>query len=382
MTACQVDEKLEPGLRYTEEFSRTVRSFSTGDYLLWKGTDEYVGGLNVVFFRQRIGAVAVPSAGIGGVETVPAYRRQGYAHKLLTRALASIVQRVPVVYLSESIAGYYERFGFVTCLAESRLELEIRNVERFGGETKLPMHSFARADLPHATRSAMIGLYNQAHACRSWTHERQAGWNQLHETQMWEPGSAALVAERDGRIAGYAIVREPFFGRTRPSIVVDELTALDVEAARALLVEIAATCWGQRHSSFQVREPPDGAAGRAARQLGCTVRQEYAASGEMMGAILDRQGLLALLEGELRRRAEDVILGAAHAAAWEALCQGAAIPDDGLLLRLLVGHCSLADAIAWGAEIPARFKRLFELWFPGGGTRLLPLPYSHALDRY
>jgi len=199
---------------------------------------------------------------------------------------------------------------------------------------------------------------------------------------MWEPGSAAMVLERDGRLAGYAIVGEPYYGRARPNVVIDELTALDVEAARALLVEIAATCWDRRHGSFQVREPADGAAGRAARQLGCTVRQEYAASGEMMGVILDRQRLLAQLEPELRRRAEDAIPDADQAAALEALRQGAAIPDNGLLLRLLVGHCSLADAVAWGAEIPAPFEHSFARWFPGGGTRLLPMPYSHTLDRY
>ena len=40
-----VDEELEPGLRYTEEFSRTVRSLQMGDYLLWeKETNEYIGG--------------------------------------------------------------------------------------------------------------------------------------------------------------------------------------------------------------------------------------------------------------------------------------------------------------------------------------------------
>lgn len=382
-TVYQVDEALEPGLRYTEEFSRTVRSFTMGDYLLWeKATNEYIGGLNVVFFNQRIGAVAVPSAGIGGVETAPAYRRRGYARKLLTRALAGIVQRVPVVYLSESISGLYERYGFVTCLAESRLELDVRNVERFGGEPGLPVRRFVKADLPPAILSAMIGLYNQAHACRSWTHQRPAGWNQLHDTQMWEPGSAAMVLERGGRLAAYALLREPYYGRTRPNIVIDELTALDVEAGRAMLAEIAAHCWDKRFSSFQVREPPDSAAGQAAKQLGCTVHQDYAASGEMMGAILDRQRLLALLKPELRRRAEDVVSDADQSAAFAALCRGAAIPEDGLLLRLLVGHCSLADAIAWGTEIPAQFERLFALWFPGGGTRLLPEPYSHGLDRY
>jgi hypothetical protein len=267
-------------------------------------------------------------------------------------------------------------------MAESFLELDVRDVERGALGEQVQSRRFAKSDLPPEMLPAMVELYNQAHAQRSWTLERQAGWNQLYDTQMWEPGSAALVAERDGRLVAYAILREPYYGRARPNIVIDELTALDVEAARALLVEIAANCWDQRYSSFQVREPADSTAGRAARQLGCTVRQEYAASGEMMGVILDRQELLALLEPELRRRAEGVDLGTDQRAAFEALVQNAAIPDDGTLLRLLVGYWSLADARALGLQVPTPFVRTFETWFPGGGTRVLPLPYSHVLDRY
>ena len=382
-TEYQVDEELEPGLRYTEEFSRTVRSFSMGDYLLWKTEGKkYIGGLNVVFFQQRIGAVAVPSAGIGGVETVPTFRRQGYAHKLLTRALASIVQRVPVVYLADAIVGLYERYGFITCLAESYLEIEIRSVERLAGSATAQIRGYTRADLPPATLAAMIDLYNEAHALRSWTHERPATWNRFYEPQLWKPGSEVLVTERDGRLAGYAALREQPFGRTPSPSIVDELTARDVEDAHALLAEIAARCWDLRLSAFRVREPLDSAVGRAARQVGCTVHQTYSPSGAMMGAILDRQRLLSLLEPELRRRTAGRDSGLDQATAFAALRRGEVIPDNGVLLRLLVGHWSLADARAVGHAIPPQFERLFGLWFPGGGILHLPLPYAHVLDRY
>jgi GNAT superfamily N-acetyltransferase len=378
-----VDEELEPGLRYTEEFSRTVRSFSMGDYLLWKVEgEEYVGGLNVVFFRQRIGGVAVPSAGIGGVETVPAYRRRGYAHKLVTRALASIRQRVPAVYLSDAISGLYERYGFVNCLAGSCLELEVRDVERILSGAATPVQSFLKADLPLATLAEMIALYNRAHALRSWTHERQATWNQLYETELWKPGSEILVVERGGRLAGYAILREQFYGRTPSSLVVDELTVRDVEVAHTLLGQIAARCWKLRLSSFQVREPPDSTTGRAAIQIGCTVHRTYASGRGWMGAILDREGLLSLLEPELRRRVGRALPEADQAAAFGALLRGELIPDNGVLLCLLIGHWSWADVVALGTEAPSQLERLCTLWFPGGGTSHLPLPHRHALDSY
>jgi hypothetical protein len=316
------------------------------------------------------------------VETVPAFRRQGYAHKLLTRALASISQRVPVVYLSDAIAGLYEKYGFVTCLAESYLELEIGNVERLAGSTTAQLRDYTQANLPPTILLAMVDLYNEAHALRSWTHERQATWNRLYETELWKPGSEVVGAERDGRLDGYAVLREQPFGRAPSSVTVDELTAQDIEAAHALLAEIAARCWDLRVSSFRVREPLDSAAGRAAKQLGCTVHQTYSPSGASMGAILDRRRLLSLLEPELRRRAAGMDLDTEQTAAFEALCRNEAILDNGTLLRLLAGHWSLADACALGTEVPAQFERTFEAWFPGGGTQILPLPYAHALDRY
>jgi hypothetical protein len=101
-----------------------------------------------------------------------------------------------------------------------------------------------------------------------------------------------------------------------------------------------------------------------------------------MGAIQDRRKLLALLEPELRRRAEGFDRGTDGAAALETLCTGEAIPDDGALLRLLVGYWSLADASVSGVRLPAECEHLFDLWFPGGGTQKLPLPHRHVLDHY
>jgi predicted GNAT family N-acyltransferase len=378
-----VDEELEPGLRYTEEFSRTVRSFSMGDYLLWTVEGkEYIGGLNVIFFRQRIGGVAVPSAGIGGVETVPAYRRQGYARKLVTRALESIRQRVPVVYLSDAIAGLYERYGFVNCLAESCLEIDVRDVERSGRGTTTPVQRFLKADLPPATLAELIALYNRVHALRSWTHERQATWNQLHETELWQPGSEVLVVECEGRLVGYAILGEQLYGRTPSGLVVDELAARDVAAAHALLAKIAARCWDLRLASFQVREPADSAAGQAARQVGCAVHRTYASGRGWMGAILDRDELLTMLQPELQRRVGGALLKTDRATAFRALVRGDIVPDNGVLLRLLTGHWSWADAVALGLEVPSQLERLCTLWFPGGGTSHLPLPHRHVLDSY
>ena len=236
------------------------------DCSLWQaGVDEPISGLNVLSFRQRFGAVSIPAEGIGGVETLPSFRRRGYVSKLLIKAIEGIAKRVPIVFVSDAIEDLYEKFGFVNCLAEAYLSVPVRNVERMADSLQYRLQarvrSFSQADLP-----AMVALYNEVHAHRPWTHERHAGWNRLLVTQTWQPGSEVIILERDQRLAGYAILKEPQYGHVASPFVVDELAASDAEAAQALLVEVAARCWHMRLSEFWVREPLDSAVGKAAQR--------------------------------------------------------------------------------------------------------------------
>jgi ribosomal protein S18 acetylase RimI-like enzyme len=378
----EVEEDLGSGLTYIEEIGRVDLSRPVRDcWLRQAGVAEPISGLNVLSFRQRFGAVSVPAEGIGGVETVPAFRRQGHIRTLLTKAVEGMAKRVPVAFVSDSIEELYEKFGFVNCLVEAYLSVSIRNVERLAGSgsasSTCRVRSFTPADLP-----AMVALYNQAHAQRPWTHERPAEWNQLFVTETWRPGSEALILERDRRVAGYAILREPQYGHVRSDLVADELAASDTDAAQAMLAELAARCWSLHLSEFRVREPLDSAVGQAARRIGCEYHQTFFSTGGMMGAILDRRQLLTLLEPELRRRLPADDLRAEHTAAFDALCRGELIADNRDLLRLLIGYWSAADARARGTTIPAQYERIADAWFPGAGTRILPLPYAHTLDRY
>jgi predicted acetyltransferase len=337
--------------------------------------------MNVLSFRQRFGAIAIAAEGIGGVETQPAFRRRGHLRVLLTKVIASVARRVPIMFISDAIEEMYEKFGAVNCLAEGYMSVPVRNVERMAASRQAApagrVRSFSQADLP-----AMLALYNMVHAHRPWTHERPLSWNQLHVTQTWRPGSEVSIFERDGQLAGYAIMKEEQFGHVGAPFAVDELTAGDVDAAHALLAEVAARCWRLRYSEFTVREPLDSPVGQAAQQIGCAYNQTFPPSGGMMGIILDRQRLLSSLEPELRRRLPSDELLDAHTTAFDSLRRGELLADSRVLLRLLVGYWSSAEARAFGTTIPAEHERVCDAWFPGGGTRLLPLPYAHTLDRY
>lgn len=376
------EEQLELGLTYTEETVRTELSLPVRDcFLRQAGIDEPVSGLNLCSFQQRIGAIAIPSEGIGGVETLPSFRQRGYIRKLMVKVLEGVASRVPVVFLSEGIEELYEKFGFVACVADACLTVPLRIIDRMAhgdtGSASGRIRSFSAADLPD-----MVALYNRAHAQRPWTHMRHAQWNRLLVTQTWRPGSEVLIYERAGTLAGYAILLEPQYGHVRSDCNVDELTAQDADAAQALLSEIAARCLQWRICEFKIREPLDSVVGRVVQRLGGDYRQSFSASGGMMGAILDRQQLLVLLEPELKRRLPTQELQRAHMASFAALCRGEIIPDNRDLLRLLVGYWSSATAQFYGTIIPAADEQIIDGWFPGGGSVLLPLPYAHRLDHY
>ena len=377
----ELEEDLESGLTYIEETGHEEQSYPARDcWLRQAGVTDPISGLNILAFRQRFGAVSVPAEGIGGVETVPAFRRQGHIRTLLTRVVAGMTKRVPVAFVSDAIEGMYEKFGFVNCLVEAYLVVRIRHIQHVTSSSEgstSGVRRFMPTDLP-----AMVALYNQVHAQRTWTHERHTEWNHLLVTRTWQPGSEVLIFERDHQLAGYAILRERQFGHVISQFVVDEFAAGDIEAAQALLVEVAARCWSLRLSDFWVREPLDSAVGRAAQRLGCEYHQTFPSTGGMMGAILDRQQLLTLLEPELRRRLPPDELRVEHTTAFDALYRGEVITDNRDLLRLLIGYWSAADARAFGTAIAAQYERIAGVWFPGGGSQILPSPYAHTLDRY
>ncbi|WP_412077292.1 GNAT family N-acetyltransferase [Streptomyces xanthophaeus] len=364
---------MERSLAYEEEFVGGVRNCR----MRRDGDPEPVCSLEVVSFRQRFGAVAVAAEGIGGVETRPDCRRGGLMRELLGAAVAGMRERVAVGFVSDAIEGAYEQRGFVTALGEGELVVPVRAVERAGVRGCGRVRQGTDADLP-----AVVRIFNAAHAERPWSRVREAGWDRRVPQGMWRPGSELLVLEGGGGgdgVSGYALLKGRAFGDSVRTVVVHEMAAEDAAAARGLLAEVAARCWELRVAEFTVREPADSLVGRIARAWGCGYRQRFPVGGGMMARILRREALVRELEPELRRRARGHPRGAR---ALGELAGGVLVPDDGVLVRLLLGHWSVADAVVQGLVVPQGYGELYGRWFPGGGGPGLALPHAHVLDRY
>jgi hypothetical protein len=373
---CQLDVRLGTDLRYTEALVTGDHGTRSRRCCLWRdGVAEDVSQASLLSFDIRFGAVAVAAEGYAAVQTRVEHRRQGYVRQVMTESLRRASERVDVVFLF-GISGLYRKFGFVNCLADTHLEVPVRMVEAVKPVRGANVRAAGDADVP-----AIVDLYNSTHAVRPWTWQRRPGeWRRLLEWSIWRPGSEAVILEMEDEVAGYMITRGVNYGQT-PGIEVQELAARSAKGCQALLAAAGEKCWESRLSSFALHEPSDSLVGRVARQVGCREVSSWKPDGGGMGVILNRQALVEQLAPELERRA--AVLGRPKGEQRiDALASGEICPDDGVLVRLLLGHWSWADAEAAGYDLGNAPEALVRTWFCGGGTQALPQPYAHPLDHY
>ena len=374
-----LEETWQDGLRYTEEWGEPKRSFARRRCALWSGDHaQPVSKLALLTLELRFGALALPVEGYEGVSTPPEHRRRGYMARLLRRSLASARQRVSVACLF-GVDDFYPRFGFVTCVADCELRVDLDNARRLDPVVDGAVRAGGPADLP-----AMRALYNQVHAARPWTAARGPTWDRLPRAGEWEPGSEIHLAQRGGELHGYLVLRAPMFGWRARRFELREIVARDTASAGVLLACALQRARQLNYDRIVVHEPPDSPVARVARAVGCEVVHRYSAAGGGMARILDRARFVDGIAAELARRARAAgVTESVAAPALAALRAGALVPDDGDLLRLVVGYQrfdEVAEERRGGGDDAARAASA--AWFPGGGGAVLPVPFAHRLDHY
>ena len=234
------------------------------------------------------------------------------------------------------------------------------------------------ADLP-----AMCALYNRVHATRPWTVARGPAWDRVPREGAWQPGSEVHLVERDGMLQGYVVLRAGLFGWRSRRFELREIVACDTATAALLLAYALDRARQLNYDRITVHEPPDSLVAQVARRVGCEQVNRYWASGGGMGRIVDRGRFVDAIATELARRAHAAGVAESVAApALAALRDGTLVPDDGDLLRLVVGYQRLDEVAAERQGGADAERAVAAAWFPGGGGAVLPVPFAHHLDHY
>lgn len=184
---------------------------------------QVVSCLTIVEMPMWIGQAAVRVAGIAGVGTRPAHRRQGYAGRLLRETLGLLAQQgyglsalFPYSYV------YYRRFGWECAGTQYRLVLSPTWLPRFADAR------YVRAALP-SDLPDMQRLYD--------AYSRHKTGRCLRDAKRWaylyEHAKSKAVYKRSG-VEGYALYERREGGEGQTNLRLLEVVATTEAARRGL----------------------------------------------------------------------------------------------------------------------------------------------------
>ncbi|HHV54676.1 MAG TPA: GNAT family N-acetyltransferase [Firmicutes bacterium] len=263
--------------------------------------------------------------GIGGVQTVPQLRRQGYARQMLSSAVQYMRENDYDVSVLFGIHNFYHRFGFVTSLIESRITVPTRLAENAAGSrinatasAEVNTTTGAGADAtallsirpydPERDLDAVLRLYVAKNAHRVGPLLRSPDrWWGFRLGSTWGRQTDVFVAVREkpnekenGK--GEELVGYFLLDRADEEVTVPEVEAVDAATLEAILAHLARLAVERRvdHLTFHIH--PDADMARLLRFYGSEVTVTYSFDRGPMARIINLESTLRKLLPVLNRR--------------------------------------------------------------------------------
>ncbi|MFJ9560756.1 GNAT family N-acetyltransferase [Streptomyces fuscichromogenes] len=207
----------------------------------WDG-DELVGTAGAFRFRMTVpGGAVLPTAGITMVSVAATHRRRGVLTSMMRRQLDDVREwGEPLAALTASEPAIYGRFGYGAATFQLQAEIDTGRVtlDTPAGTDDIRLRYAGPAEV----LAACEAVYAELVPLRPGMLARQPGWEQVRllDPESDRDGASALqcvVAERDGKVTGYARFRTKL--GWSPSghdgtVSLEDLAALDPASDAAL----------------------------------------------------------------------------------------------------------------------------------------------------
>jgi predicted acetyltransferase len=169
-----------------------------------------------------------PMGGISAVMAHPAYRRRGYAGKLMRAVLSDMRERgVSLSLLAPFAHAFYRIFGYE--LVTEEIEYKLKPADLPTSPEQSHLRAYSEEDL-----SALMDLYTAEAKRHTLSVRRSEGhWKK----SLADKDTDAAVYERDGDVEGYILYKISGWQDRDPrrSLTVEEAVAATVRAREALL---------------------------------------------------------------------------------------------------------------------------------------------------
>lgn len=264
---------------------------------LWLDDETRVAWLWVIDYPMRIGVTQVRMAGIAGVHTDRQHRMKGYMRQLFADTVNYMVDEGYDVSMLFGIENFYNKWGYATCLAKSRVDVKTRDAEAAAAEAA--DNSLTRRPIGEEDMPAVIELFEATNALRTGTlirdpedykkFEKGSHWDTRAESCLWEDDAGVLI--------GYAV-----WDRRDKAVKVVELAAREDRFFPVILATFAQQAIDKRCEDVTFYLPQDHPFADYLRRWGATWQVEHPRYSDGMMRIMNQQPLIQKLVPEFERR--------------------------------------------------------------------------------
>lgn len=254
--------------------------------------EESVSWLYIHDLDVKVGGVYLRMGGIGGVETLEAYRRKGYSRKVIEHSINYMSEKGYEVSILFGIPDYYVRWGYTSTLANYKITIPLRNAER----ASVGLHPRTMTD---RDVNRIISIYELANSERTGPIRRKRGdWAGFTKGSIWGmPVDVIVFEDSSGEVVAYCA-----FDRWPRAMRVTEVGAKDVALYEHILRYACDMAFQKKVTELEIYVPFDHPLAELCMSLGCDISIEYPHASDGMGRIINLQSTFKSLIPELERR--------------------------------------------------------------------------------
>lgn len=254
--------------------------------------DEPVSRLWVHDLNVRFGESIVRMGGIGGVWTEEAYRKRGFARRLLETANDYMRDEGFDIAGLFGISDFYERWGYVPAGPEYSLKVWVDNIK--GAELKHQVVDFCEQ---HRLDVLRIYEHNNLHRICSVVRSPESWTGFVRGTDWFVEADIKVFVNERGEVVGYVSL-----DKVTERTAVAEVGFATPEVFESMVAFLAQRASEHGHDEITLLLPPDHEFAVYLRRYGCVATQEFHRSGDFMARIINLGSLMAKLSAELSRR--------------------------------------------------------------------------------
>lgn len=269
---------------------KEMRGKSCYFWINYEGKD--VSRLWVHDLDIRFCDAVVRMGGIGGVETDEAYRRQGFARRLLETANEYMRENGFDIAGLFGISDFYERWGYIPALPEYRLKVYADSLK----DAKMK-HTVVEYSDRYKLNVLRIYEGNNRYRICSVVRYPESWSGFVLGTDWFVEADVRVFVNEGGEVLGYLSL-----DKVTERTAVAEVGYATQEVFESMVAFLFERAKEHGHEEVIMLIPPDHEFAIYLRRYGCIATQVFHRSGDGMMRIINLESLMTKLSPELSRR--------------------------------------------------------------------------------